>query len=417
MTFNQSMLSVDKALSLILDTVEPNPPTETQLLDALQLTAASNVKSPISLPTWPNSAMDGYAVIANDIQSANPRAPVALNLVTTIPAGFPSDLEITKGSAAQISTGALIPKGADCVVPIELTSSNQVSQVIIKKSVPYNSNIRPAGEDVVAGTVLLKKQSVITPAVISLLAAVGLPTVSVFRKPKIGIASTGDELLNPDELLTPGKVYDSNAYALMALVKAIGAHPVWLGLARDSKRSVDLLMQKGIGLDLVLTSGGVSKGHLDFIKDSLIESGTLDFWSIKMRPGKPLVFGSISGLNSHKTPYIGLPGNPVSTLVAFEVLVRPAILKMMGRSNLERPTITAKLEDDIYNYDKRRVFARVSISLKGSIYHAKLTGSQGSNVISSFVNADGLAICPEDTPVLKKGSFAEVRMMNREPSG
>lgn len=416
MKFTQDMLSVDEALSLILSTISPNRTVTSSLLDAIGLTSSKAIKSPISLPTWPNSAMDGYAVISKDIQSATPRVPVALDLVSTVPAGSPSNIKVTSGKGAQIATGGLIPRGADCVVPLELTSASSSSRVLIKKPVQHGSNIRPAGEDVVAGATLANKNTIITPAIISLLAAVGLSSLSVVQRPRVGIASTGNELLRTNQSLSPGKIYDSNGYALMSFVKSMGAIPVWLGMAKDSKRSVASILRKGASLDLVLTSGGVSKGHLDLVKDVLADSGALDFWSIKMRPGKPLVFGSIGGLNSHKTPYIGLPGNPVSTLVAFEVLVRPAILKMMGRSNLERPTITAKLEDDIYNYDKRRVFARVIISLKGSIYHARLTGSQGSNIISSFVNADGLAICPEDTPVLKKGSFAEVRMLDRKPS-
>jgi molybdopterin molybdotransferase len=198
----------------------------------------------------------------------------------------------------------------------------------------------------------------------------------------------------------------------MSLVKSIGAIPIWLGRAKDTKRSVSSILKKGAFLDLVLTSGGVSKGHLDLVKDVLADAGCLDFWSIRMRPGKPLVFGRINYADNVSTPYIGLPGNPVSTLVAFEILVRPAILKMMGISSFDRPTIKAKLEDDIYNPDKRRVFARVSISKKGSVYYARLTGPQGSNIISSFANADGLAICPEDTMLLKKGSFAEVKLLN-----
>ena len=416
MKFTQAMLSVDEALSLILSTINPNRSVTSSLLDANGLTSSKVIKSPISLPTWPNSAMDGYAVISKDIRSATPRVPVALDLVSTVAAGSPSNIQVTSGKGVQIATGGLIPHGADCVVPLELTSASSSSQVLIKKPVQQGSNIRPAGEDIVAGATLATKNTIITPAIISLLAAVGLPSLSVIQRPRVGIASTGNELLSMDQTLSPGKIYDSNGYALMSFVKSLGAIPVWLGMAKDSKRSVSSILRKGASLDLVLTSGGVSKGHLDVVKDVLSDSGALDFWSIRMRPGKPLVFGRIGSQNNRKTPYIGLPGNPVSTLVAFEVLVRPAILKMMGRSNLERPTIRAKLEDDIYNYDKRRVFARVTIYLKGSIYHAKLTGSQGSNIISSFVNADGLAICPEDTPVLKKGSFVEVRMLDREPS-
>jgi molybdopterin molybdotransferase len=410
--FIQSMLSVDEALSLILSTISPNQTISSSLLDAVGLTSSKVIKSPISLPTWPNSAMDGYAVISKDIQAATPRAPVALDLVSAVSAGSPTNIKVTSGKGAQIATGGLIPHGADCVVPIELTSANSSSRVLIKKPVQHGSYIRPAGEDVAAGATLVNKNTIITPAIISLLAAVGLSSLSVIQRPRVGVASTGNELLKMNEPLSPGKIYDSNAYALMSLVKSIGAIPIWLGMAKDTKRSVSSILRKGACLDLVLTSGGVSKGHLDLVKDVLADAGCLDFWSIRMRPGKPLVFGRINYADNVSTPYIGLPGNPVSTLVAFEILVRPAILKMMGISSFDRPTIKAKLEDDIYNPDKRRVFARVSISKKGSVYYARLTGPQGSNIISSFANADGLAICPEDTMLLKKGSFAEVKMLN-----
>lgn len=412
MKFIQSMLSVDEALSLILSTISPNQTISSSLLDAVGLTSSKVIKSPISLPTWPNSAMDGYAVISKDIQAATPRAPVALDLVSVVSAGSPTNIKVTSSKGAQIATGGLIPHGADCVVPIELTSANSSSRVLIKKPVQHGSNIRPAGEDVAAGATLVNKNTIITPAIISLLAAVGLSSLSVIQRPRVGVASTGNELLKMNEPLSPGKIYDSNAYALMSLVKSIGAIPIWLGMAKDTKRSVSSILRKGACLDLVLTSGGVSKGHLDLVKDVLADAGCLDFWSIRMRPGKPLVFGRINYADNVSTPYIGLPGNPVSTFVAFEILVRPAILKMMGISSFDRPTIKAKLEDDIYNPDKRRVFARVSISKKGSVYYARLTGPQGSNIISSFANADGLAICPEDTMLLKKGSFAEVKMLN-----
>ena len=411
MKFTQDMLSVDEALSLILSTISSNQIVSSPLLDAVGLISSNVIKSPISLPTWPNSAMDGYAVISKDIQSASPRTPVSIELLSTVPAGSPTNIKVTSGKGVQIATGGLIPKGADCVVPVELTSVNTSPCVFIKKPVQQGSNIRPAGEDVVSGATLVKKNTLITPAVVSLLAAVGLPSVSVIQRPRVGIASTGNELLGMNESLSPGKIYDSNAYALMSLVKTLGATPIWLGMAKDSKRSVSSILKKGMDLDLVLTSGGVSKGHLDLVKDVLADAGYLDFWSIRMRPGTPLVFGRIEYDNDDSTPYIGLPGNPVSTLVAFEILVRPAILKMMGISKLDRPTIQAKLEDDIYNPDKRRVFARVSISKKGSTYYARLAGPQGSNIISSFVNADGLAICPEDTVLLKKGTFAEVKVL------
>ena len=411
MKFTQDMLSVDEALSLILSTISSNQIVSSPLLDAVGLISSNVIKSPISLPTWPNSAMDGYAVISKDIQYASPRTPVSIELLSTVPAGSPTNIKVTSGKGVQIATGGLIPKGADCVVPVELTSVNTSPCVFIKKPVQQGSNIRPAGEDVVSGATLVKKNTLITPAVVSLLAAVGLPSVSVIQRPRVGIASTGNELLGMNESLSPGKIYDSNAYALMSLVKSMGATPIWLGMAKDSKRSVSSILKKGMDLDLVLTSGGVSKGHLDLVKDVLADTGCLDFWSIRMRPGKPLVFGRIEYDNDASTPYIGLPGNPVSTLVAFEILVRPAILKMMGISKLDRPTIQAKLEDDIYNPDKRRVFARVSISKKGSTYYARLAGPQGSNIISSFVNADGLAICPEDTVLLKKGTFAEVKVL------
>ena len=252
----------------------------------------------------------------------------------------------------------------------------------------------------------------IRPAEVGVLASLGRNTVNVIRKPIIAVISTGDELLEPGEPITPGKIYNSNSYSVCSSILVYGGIPKFLGIARDSLESLNTKLEEALSADLIITTAGVSRGDFDIVKDLLAKRGKITFWTVRMRPAKPLAFGIFPRANGENVPHIGLPGNPVSTLVAFEELVRPAILSMLGKQNTQKSVVNAILVGDIVNYDERRVYARVTVTKKNHIYYATLTGDQGSGILTSMARANGLAICPEDIPIMKSGETVEVQMLD-----
>ena len=274
------------------------------------------------------------------------------------------------------------------------------------------SNMRPAGQDITKGQTVLKKGMLLRPSEIGVLASVGRDMVEVVRRPVVAVIATGDELLEPGGPIAPGKIYDSNSYSVAAAVLRYGGVPLFLGIARDNLESMNAKLEEGLDADLLLTSAGVSRGDYDIVKDLLASRGKVAFWSVRMRPAKPLAFGVFPRPGGRLVPHVGLPGNPVSALVAFEELVRPAILRMLGRTDLEKPTIRAELEEDVVNTDGRRVFARVVVTRRDGRYYACLTGDQGSGVLTSMALANGLAICPEDVPRMKAGEVVDVQMLD-----
>jgi molybdopterin molybdotransferase len=413
------LISVDEALAEILRHVEALEPEPVAILDALGRVLAQEIVSDINIPPFDNSAMDGYAVRAADVVAATPEVPVQLKVVGNVAAGYVAGVQMEPGVAIRIMTGAPLPQGADAVVPFEETSdfdrskaerlASPALEIEVRRAVQVRDHVRPAGEDVRLGEVVMAPGRVIRPQEIGVLASLGHTSVLVHRRPKVAILATGDELLEVHEPLAPGKIRNSNEYTNTALVERTGGVPIRLGIARDTKAHLTTKIRAGLdqGADLFLTSGGVSVGDYDVVKDVLGTEGEMQFWQVRMKPGKPLAFGLLAG----GVPLIGLPGNPVSAMVSFEQFARPAILKMLGHTDLTKPTVQAILEEPLTN-SGRRGFARVVVTRQGGRYHARSTGEQGSGVLTSMAKANGLAIIPEETYRLEAGSEVAVQMLD-----
>ena len=413
----EDMLSVEDAREKILGTVSKTEEVTIPVTDSLGLVLSGNVESSINIPPYDNSAMDGYAIRAEDVTKASSENPIVLNVIETIAAGQLPQEDIRESTAARIMTGAPIPNGSNAVVPFEDTTESETffkggtDKIGICVAVRENSDIRRAGGDVSLGQKVLTQGTTISSSVIAVLSSLGQDKVSVYRSPVISIISTGDELLEPGNKPEPGKIFDSNTNGLIAAVIEAGGVPKTYGIVKDNLDALDRILEDAAQSDLVITSAGVSKGDYDVVKTALSNRGVLNFWSIRMRPAKPLAFGTLRRSDSNKTtPLIGLPGNPVSSLVAFEQFCRPAIRKMLGKKFSNRPIIKAYLTDTIRNYDGRRVYARVTVERNEEGYLATTTGSQESNVLTSMALADGLAICPENVESRNPGDIVEVVM-------
>ena len=413
------MLSVEEAYERIMAYFSPLESEQVPILQALGQVLSEDVFSPRHLPPLDNSAMDGYAVRHADILGAGPDTPRPLRVIGQIAAGQMPAEEVSEGTAIRIMTGAPVPPGADTIVPFEETdelerkrSGGSLDEIAIMDELAEGSHLRPAGEDVRKGDAVLVRGSVVRPSEIGVLASLGMANVSVISRPVVAILATGDELLNLGDPVEEAKIHDSNSYSMAASVLKYGGIPKVLGIARDNLDDMNEKLSLGTTADLLITSAGVSKGDYDIVKDVLMERGEISFWSVRMRPAKPLAFGTIRGDGGRLVPHLGLPGNPVSTMVAFEEFARPAILRMLGKTRLDRPTIEAVLEGPIYNMDDRRVFARVEVTKRNGTYYASPTGPQGSNILTSMSRANGLAICPEDVPVMDTGKTVKVKMLD-----
>ncbi len=418
---DEAMLSVEQAAERILAHFSPLGAERRPLLETLGQVLAEDAVAVRDIPPLDNSAMDGYAVIAADVAAASESAPAELDVIDSVAAGELPKSAVVPGAAIRIMTGAPIPPGADAVVPFEETDELErrargadADRIGIKFPVAAGSDVRPAGQDVRAGELILAKGTALRPAEIGVLASLGFAEVSVIRRPVVAILSTGDELLEAGEGYSEGMIYDSNAYSVAAGVIRCGGVPMPLGIARDNLDSMNAKLSEGLRADMLITSAGVSKGDYDMVKDVLARRGEIDFWSVRMRPAKPLAFGALRADDGRAVPHLGLPGNPVSALVAFEQFGRAAIHKMMGKGEgaLRKPRIRAVLDDPIYNGDGRRVYARAVIYKANGAYRAKLTGSQSSNLLTSMSSANGLAICPENLPMKDAGETVEVQMLD-----
>lgn len=405
-------MEVWQAREEILAHIEPLEPEAVPLLDALGRTLAEDVAAGEDIPPFDNSAMDGYAVRAADVSAAAPEAPVALQVIATLAAGESAGTAVQTQTAIRIMTGAPLPPGADAVVPFEDTDegSGEPGRVRILRAVQPGANVRQAGEDVRRGEVVLERGALLRPAEIGLLASLGRPQVQVTRRPRVAVIATGDELVDIGEPLTPGKIRNSNGYSNAAQVRKYGGEPLLLPIARDTTTAVTERIEEGIarGADLFLTSGGVSMGDYDLVKRVLHDLGHIDFWQVRMQPGKPMAFGHIRGV-----PLIGLPGNPVSAMVVFEQFARPAILKMQGRRALRKPEVEATLLDDAKAYTDRVRFLRAIVTQDvAGQWTARLTGPQGSGILSSMVRANGLAIIPKQEGKVRAGTRVWVQMLD-----
>ena len=417
--YDAEMLSVEDARDRILSYFGPLESIDVPLLDALGLTLDEDLVAEFDIPPMANSAMDGYAVRSADIASASKYNPVLLPVQGYTAAGdVPTD-QVEQGTAFRIMTGAPVPEGADAVVPFEDTDEESksedggvISDIGIQLSAEPGENIRPAGEDIRAGETVVTSGAELTPGVIGVAASLGRTTVKAIRKPVIAIVSTGDELVDPGEQREPGKIYNSNAYSVAAMAEKYGAIANIIGIARDTIESLEAMLEEAVKYDMVVTSAGVSKGDYDVVKDVLAKGGEIALWSVRMRPAKPLAFGALKAADGRKVPHLGLPGNPVSAMVAFEQFGRPAVRVMLGKSPLPKPTITAILDDPVHNHDGRRVYARVDVYRDDDgNYRARTTGNQSSGALHSMARARGLAICPDDVASVPAGAEISVEML------
>jgi len=402
------MLSVNEARARLLENFHPLDPETLPIDQAAGRVLAVDITATQDLPPFANSSMDGYAVRCRDVATASREHPAVLKVSGDIPAGSGQPLPLVDGTAARIMTGAPVPEGAEAVVPVEETDdardqahTARIPELIrIFKAALLGSNVRPVGQEMRAGQLVLRAGSVLQPAAIGVLAALGIAQVEVYRRPLIAIFSTGDELREVGEALGPGQIRDTNSYAVAAAIERYGGRVLRLGIARDRVDQVQAKLQAAgeAGADLILSSAGVSVGAYDVVKAAVEAEGKLDFWRVRMRPGKPLAFGEVRGI-----PFVGLPGNPVSALVCFEVFVRPAIFKMGGRRRWEKSALPVTLLEPMHS-DGRESYLRVIIERQGEGYVARSTGDQGSAVLTSLVQANGLLIIPENVTEAPAGS-------------
>jgi molybdopterin molybdotransferase len=406
------MLSVDEALERILANFALLPAEMISIRDAFGRVLAEDVHATASLPPFANSSMDGYAVRAADIAAATPNAGAILKVIGDIPAGTAPTFTVGAGQAARIMTGAPLPDGANAVVPVEQTDDPSgrlgvvvPEQITVLKPVRLGDYVRPVGEDWRQGEVMLTAGRILRAADLGVLAGMGVPRVAVIRRPKIAILSTGDEVLDADQPLTPGKIRDMNSYALNGLIQELGAESLVLGIAHDTVEDVHRKLAIAIEskADLIVSSAGVSVGAYDVVKSVVDSLGGLNFWKVNVRPGKPLAFGQVRNI-----PFIGLPGNPVSALVTFDVFARPAILKMMGKP-LNIAIVEAEAGEQIPS-DGRQSYIRVTLTRSGDRLIARPTGTQSSGALSSLVRADGLLIIPAGVTHVAPGTRLQVRL-------
>jgi molybdopterin molybdotransferase len=404
----QKLMSADDALARILAGVPTLPAVETPLLDALGLVLAEDVAADRDVPPFRNSAMDGYAVRGDDVTSA----PVELRVVGEIAAGGFPDRSVEPGEAMRIMTGAPMPAGADTVVRVEDTD-NASDLVTITAAMPKGMAVRQAGEDLKKGERVLAAETVLRPAEIGLLASVGRARVLVRKRPRVAVFSTGDEVVDLDAPLERGQIRDSNRYTLASAIRAAGAEPWVRGIVRDAPDALRAALREGLAADAIVTSGGVSVGDHDHMKPVLSELGTIDFWAIAIRPGRPLAFGELTD-GDRRVPIFGLPGNTVSALLTFEIFVRPALLRMQGRANVSRPKAKARLLEPVDKPDFLRVFARgVHDPDAGTV---RLTGPQGSGILRSMSLANCLIDLPVGPSRVESEAIVDVILTEQPPS-
>jgi len=405
------VLSVEEACERILGYVAPLEAEEVPILQALGRILAEDVVSDRDIPPLANSAMDGYAVRFADLAAWPEGEPPRLRIVGEVPAGSIRMQPLGQGEAVRIMTGAPIPPGADTVVRFE-DAAREGEWLIVKRRIAQGRDVRAAGEDVRAGQVVLMRGTLLRPQEIGMLAALGRARVPVMRRPRVAVLSTGDEVAPLGAPLKPGQIRDSNSYSLAAAVLEAGGVPFVLDVAPDEESALIARLRQALALpaDLILTSGGVSAGDFDLTKQVLAAQGRLDFWWVNMRPGRPMAFGLLGGV-----PLLALPGNPVSAMIAFLLFGRPAIRKMLGYRTWELATVQARLREPITRKDGRRHYLRVHLYPTIEGWEAELTGDQGSGILSSMVQADGLAVIPEDCDHLDAGSLVNVLLFPPPP--
>ena len=410
MTAGAGLRSVDEHLQQVLGTVHPLGLIELPLLDAHGCVLGQPLVASSSLPRFDNSAMDGYAVRLSDVMTATVENPVTLPVVGDIPAGSASGISVQPGLCARIMTGAQMPVGADSVVPVEWTDGG-LAQVRIGRAPALGAHVRREGEDVRAGQSVLAAGTLLAAPQIGLLAALGHQRVLVHPPPRVVVISTGSELVEPGETPGPGQIVDSNGYALSAAAHEAGAVPYRVGIvADDPRRLTEVIEDHLIQADVVITSGGVSVGAYDVVKDVLGRIGDVTFARVAMQPGMPQAFGTIG---PDATPVFGLPGNPVSALVSFEVFVRPALRRMLGAEPLGRPQVPAVLSAPVRSPAGKRQYVRVRVEHDGARWVATPMGGTGSHLLAPMAAANGLAVVPEQVTEVAAGDTLPTWLLER----
>ena len=409
MTPNKDLISVEEAQKIIFSKFNSLEIVKKKLIDSSGYILSKDIKALFDLPSKNNSAMDGFAIRHQDLEINK-----TLKVVGRVGAESITDHILQKDEAIRIMTGSGIPEGADTVIQFEKTNNNPhkgddyPDSVTIIESVNKGGNIRMSGMDYKSGQTVVKSGMLITPPIIGAIASFGIDEVPVIKKPTVSLISTGNEIIMPGQKLKEGQIYDSNSFAISSAIRNSGANFKMHKILSDNKAAVEKLYQDCNQSDLIVTIGGVSKGDFDLIRDAITEKGNINFWGINMKPGKPLAFGQVN-LNSKEIFHIGLPGNSVSSYVCFELFIRPVLMKMQGLKNIFRKTLVAKVDKEIKNNDGRRAYLRVMVSKdhdKG--YTASIYDKQDSNIFSSLVYSNGLAICPEECKVIKSGDQLEV---------
>ena len=405
------LLPVEDYIERILATISPLPSFQQPLMEALGLALAEDVVAPISLPSFDNSSMDGYAVVADDVAGATEEAPVVLPVVGEIGAGQSSILAISPGTAVKIMTGAPVPAGATTVVPYEWTDRG-VAQVRISRPAKPGQHIRPLGDDISEGDMLLEEGTVLGPRHVGMLAAVGRATVRTRPRPRVVVISTGSELREPGTSLGHDSIYDGNSYLLAAAARAAGAIAYRVGIVPDETHAFsEALSDQLVRADLVVTSGGVSEGDFDVVKEALSVHGSMWFGGVGMQPGKPQGFGTVG---EDDTPIFTLPGNPVSSYVSFEMFVLPAIRRMMGKLPYVRPTARARLTHGISSPEGKVQLVRGHHATDGGGTFVSPVGGHGSHLIGDLATSNCLIEVAADVTSIRAGEMVAIRRLDEE---
>jgi len=404
---SQGLTLLEDAQRIVLDAATRLGHEKVSLLDALGRVLAEDIIAPRDNPPWNNSAMDGFAVRWEDIKQEHAISkPVELRVIEDVPAGKVARKSVGKGEAIRIMTGAPVPNGADTVVKVEETESTP-HNVRVFKAPERGANVRPQGEDVKKGDCIIARGTAIRPGEAGMLAILAKSFVPVYQQAQVAILSTGDELADLDDPYDPDKIINSNSYGIAAAVREAGAVPVLLGIARDTPASLKEKIAQGLRADVLVLSGGVSMGDYDFTKAVFTELGAeMNFWKLAIKPGQPLAFGKIQGRLA-----FGLPGNPVSSMVTFEQLVRPCLLKMMGHRTFGRPTVKAAFQETFSKRADRRHFLRGILTRENGALSVRTTGDQGSGILTSMVKANCLIDVPVQVEKLKPGDLVDVQLL------